>query len=71
MLQMHPMKMLHFGFWSALSDKWEAGGFPIPDVMVMLGDFNIVEEAIDRLPPHRDNAQATSKLADFKSMHTL
>ena len=56
-------------FWSALSDKWEAGGLPIPDVM--LGDFNVVEEAIDRLPPHRDNAQAVSKLVDFKSMHTL
>ncbi|KIM39174.1 hypothetical protein M413DRAFT_29721 [Hebeloma cylindrosporum] len=56
-------------FWSELSDKWEPGGLPIPDVM--LGDFNMVEEAIDRLPPHRDNAQATSKLTNFKQMHTL
>ena len=56
-------------FWSALSDKWEAGGLPIPDVM--LGDFNVVEEAIDCLPPHQDNAQGVSKLVGFKSMHTL
>ena len=56
-------------FWSTLSDKWVAENLPIPDAM--LGDFNVVEEAIDRLPPHRDNAQAASKLADFKSLHTL
>ena len=56
-------------FWSTLSDKWIDENLPIPDAM--LGDFNIVEEAIDRLPPHRDNAQAASKLADFKSLHTL
>ena len=56
-------------FWSTLSDKWIDENLPIPDAM--LGDFNIVEEAVDRLPPHRDNAQAASKLADFKSFHTL
>ena len=46
-------------FWSILSDKWVEGNLPIPDVM--LGDFNVVEEAIDRLPPHRDNTQAAEE----------
>ena len=37
----------------------------------MLGDFNLVEEAIDRLPVHRDNTQAVDKLVSFKALHTL
>jgi len=56
-------------FWSTLSSKWEDENLPIPDVM--LGDFNAVEEAIDRFPPHRDNPQAVSNLANFKALHAL
>jgi len=56
-------------FWTNLAEKWEAENLPVPDIM--LGDFNLVEEAIDRLPAHRDSAQAVSKLANFKALHTL
>ena len=56
-------------FWESLNSKWLNGNLPIPDIM--LGDFNLVEEAIDRLPAHRDSAQAVSKLVAFKEMHSL
>lgn len=35
-------------FWKTLYDKWENEDLPRPDVM--LGDFNMTEEAIDREP---------------------
>lgn len=56
-------------FWEDLKNTWESDGHPIPDIM--LGDFNLVEEAIDRLPAHWDNAQAVSKFVDFKELHAL
>ena len=56
-------------FWTNLAEKWMEENLPVPDIM--LGDFNLVEEAIDRLPAHRDNAHAVSKLANFKALHTL
>jgi exonuclease III len=56
-------------FWASLTNTWEEVNPPIPDIM--LGDFNIVEEALDRFPPHRDNTQAVSNLATFKALHTL
>jgi hypothetical protein len=56
-------------FWTSLTDKWTEENLPIPDIM--LGDFNVVEEAIDRLPAHRDSAQAVSRLASFKALHAL
>ena len=37
-------------FWASLTSTWEEANPPIPDIM--LGDFNIVEEALDRSPPH-------------------
>ena len=56
-------------FWEDLKNTWINDGHPIPDIM--LGDFNLVEEAIDRLPAHRDNAQAVRNFVDFKEMHVL
>ena len=56
-------------FWTTLADKWTEENLPIPDIM--LGDFNLVEEAIDRLPAHRDNPPAVSKLSNFKALHAL
>lgn len=35
--------------------------------MCMLGDFNIVEDSADRLPPHHDPQGAVSSLASLKS----
>ena len=56
-------------FWEDLKNTWINDNHPIPDIM--LGDFNLVEEAIDRLPAHRDSAQAVDKFVDFKDMHAL
>src|ERR1700734_1349744 len=35
-------------FWESLSLEWDRQGLPPPNIM--LGDFNLVEDAIDRLP---------------------
>jgi exonuclease III len=57
-------------FWASLLSIWEeTSPLALPDIM--LGDFNIVEEALDQLPPHRDNAQAVNNLVTFKALHTL
>ena len=37
----------------------------------MLGDFNIVEDAIDRLPSHGDDPDAVSDLLDLKRNFNL
>jgi exonuclease III len=50
-------------FWNDLKNK-------IPDDKkpdVLLGDFNLVEDALDRLPAHRDHAGATTALSDLKA----
>ena len=56
-------------FWTSLIDKWMEENLLLPNIV--LGDFNVVEEAIDHLPAHRDSAQAVSRLASFKVLHTL
>ena len=39
----------------------------IPKPYIMLGDTNIVEEAIDRLPAHMDPVGATRAMANLKA----
>lgn len=53
-------------FWTLLQNKLQAQNFPLPDIM--LGDFNLVENPLDRLPSHPDDANATEALLDLKSM---
>jgi len=43
----------------------------LPKVEVMLGDFNIVEEALDRLPPHLKQTRPVEALQEFKSLFLL
>ncbi|KAF8191388.1 Endonuclease/exonuclease/phosphatase, partial [Pholiota molesta] len=52
-------------FWKELNHKWIEGNIPKPDIM--LGDFNIVEESIDREPKRRDPRGATEALDELKS----
>lgn len=54
-------------FWEGLNDKWciSPSRLPFPDVI--LGDFNMVEEAINRLPSHRDNEQTVERLGQLIS----
>ena len=49
-------------FWRHLKQKWQQGNRPKPDLM--LGDFNIVEDAIDRISSHSDNSNAVEALQD-------
>ncbi|KAG1755319.1 Endonuclease/exonuclease/phosphatase, partial [Suillus occidentalis] len=50
-------------FWDHVYSKLR--GLPKPDVM--LGDFNLVEDALDHLPPKQDTLGPTSKLSELKS----
>jgi hypothetical protein len=52
-------------FWDTLETKWSDMNLPFPDIM--LGDFNIVEDAIDRLPSHKDPSHAVIALDSLRS----
>jgi hypothetical protein len=52
-------------FWESLLLRWTTCNLPKPDLF--LGDFNLVEDAIDRLPCHSDHNGATQALQDVKS----
>ncbi|KZT18157.1 DNase I-like protein, partial [Neolentinus lepideus HHB14362 ss-1] len=54
----------HPDFWAKISAYWETHALPKPDFM--MGDFNIVEDPIDRSPPHADPAPATNALRDVR-----
>lgn len=45
----------------------EQGNRRVPKPGIMLGDFNMVEEAIDQMPPHEDRQTATEHLAELKT----
>jgi exonuclease III len=51
-------------FWSEIREKIDPHRKPD----IMLGDFNLVEDALDRLPAHRDHQGATEELANLKSV---
>lgn len=45
-------------FWNSLNEKWQTDRtLPIPDIL--LGDFNIVEDPIDRIPARADDTLAS------------
>ncbi|KZT25978.1 DNase I-like protein, partial [Neolentinus lepideus HHB14362 ss-1] len=54
----------HSEFWHKISAYWTDNNLPKPDFMV--GDFNIVEDPIDRSPPHSDPILATAALRDAR-----
>lgn len=54
------------GFWEKLNAKWTNLKLTLPEINVMLGDFNLVEEAINRQPPHADSAEAIGALNTLK-----
>jgi len=53
-------------FFKELKLKFETKAFPLPDLM--MGDFNVVEDAIDRLPAHTDHEGATQALYDLRAL---
>ncbi|KAF5341132.1 hypothetical protein D9611_005853 [Ephemerocybe angulata] len=52
-------------FWTSLRDIWRADPTKRPDVL--LGDLNMVENSIDRLPAKSDNARVTEPFAEVCS----
>ena len=50
-------------FWTSLHEYWRTNHLPAPDTI--LGDFNVVDSSLDRLPPRSDPPTATDAL------HTL
>ncbi|KAF5314570.1 hypothetical protein D9611_007204 [Ephemerocybe angulata] len=52
-------------FWITLASKWD-GPNPPPRPDIMLGDTNIVEDSLDRLPIRRDDPGAVSALRGLK-----
>ncbi|KAJ7055337.1 Endonuclease/exonuclease/phosphatase [Mycena amicta] len=55
-------------FWNELADIWlhAESDIPVPDVIE--GDFNLVEEEMDRLPHRTDDPGATAALKRFLGM---
>lgn len=50
-------------FWDQIHSQLR--GLPKPDIL--LGDFNLVEDALDHLPPKQDSQGATLKLNELKT----
>ena len=53
-------------FFKELKLKFETETLPLPDLM--MGDFNIVEDAVDHLPAHADHEGATQALYDLRTL---
>ncbi len=51
-------------FWERRADELDRRKYTRPDLL--LGDFNIVEDAIDRLPPRQDAGEAVAQLQRFR-----
>jgi ribonuclease HI/exonuclease III len=51
-------------FWQSVENHWSRRATPKPDFV--MGDFNVVEDGIDRFPTHHDSAAATEALDDAK-----
>ncbi|KAF9783393.1 Endonuclease/exonuclease/phosphatase, partial [Thelephora terrestris] len=56
-------------FWRSVIYKIDESRDLVPDIMV--GDFNLVEDAIDRLPSNQDDAQSTEILRELKMKYNL
>jgi len=52
-------------FWERLENKWHEENLPMPDIL--MGDMNVVEDSIDRLPISHSNARAAEKLESLKA----
>ena len=54
-------------FWNDLMEQWANPDTRLPNVNILLGDFNVVETAIDRSPPHPDAEAAVNALWNLKT----
>jgi len=53
-------------FWNELKEFFEENPNKKPDLMA--GDFNMVEDSLDRLPSHSDQGGTTEALDDLKQL---
>ena len=60
----------HPAFWTNIHQKLTDPNMPV-HVDVMLGDFNITEDLIDRAPAHSDNYTAREALREFRESLNL
>ena len=51
-------------FWAKTLTERHSKGLPVPDFT--LGDFNVTEDAIDRMPPKLDDETAIAALRDIR-----
>ena len=58
-------------FWSELCERWDDPQARLPKINILLGDFNIVEAAIDCLPPHPDPESPVNALWHLKTSLSL
>jgi len=56
-------------FWKTIKDQTDADPRIKPNLL--LGDFNLVEDAIDRIPSRQDDAQATENLRTLREKFDL
>lgn len=54
----------HPQFWNKIKEKWEALRLPNPDLL--LGDFNLTEDPIDRAPARNENENAVTALRNCR-----
>ena len=54
----------HANFWAKIMMERRAKHLPIPDLT--MGDFNVTEDAIDRMPPKLDDASAIAALREVR-----
>ena len=54
----------HANFWVKVITKRRAKHIPKPDIT--LGDFNVTEDAIDRMPPRLDDESAIAALRELR-----
>lgn len=54
-------------FWETLEAKLSDPSNPLPTPDTMLGDFNLVEDSLDRLPSHPDHNGAVMQLDNLRT----
>ncbi|KAF8290537.1 DNase I-like protein, partial [Clavulina sp. PMI_390] len=53
-------------FWNLLTNEWDKPESELPQVNALLGDFNVVEGQIDRMPPRNDREATVEALGALK-----
>ena len=56
-------------FWEEIAEIWDRGELPKPDIC--LGDFNMVEDPMDRMPHRRDDINQEEALASLMERFRL